>query len=59
MIKEKFHKIVVWCKEADLFAQPDRPVRRAVPPCVKSAEHKTPCGQALCTPMQNYLRDYQ
>lgn len=55
MTKETYSKIVVWCSQADKMAAPGEKFKRFRSPCVTSSDDITPCGLAVCVPMQNYL----
>lgn len=54
-----YHKIVVWCKEAEqLHTDPEKKVQRTRPPCVRNWAQTPPCQDKPCDPMKNYLRDH-
>ena len=53
-----YHKIVVWCKEAEnMHEDSNEPVKRVRPPCVRNWYQDPPCGKH-CEAIKNYLKDY-
>lgn len=56
---EMYQRIVVWCKEAEyMHEDPDKKVKRVIPPCVRNWHTEPPCHNQLCEPIQNYLKDH-
>lgn len=55
---EMYHKIVVWCKEAEnMHEDPEKKIKRVIPPCVRNYYQEPPCGKH-CEAITNYLKDY-